>query len=91
MDRVVATVAERLPVSVNTAVTAVKEIGEQVEVQWIGADGVQNSERVDFCVIATPARDVPFIDKGLSGQSRDYLQNLPMPSPLKTEGRWHLL
>ena len=76
MDRIVGNVAEQLPVSVNTEVLAVTEIGDQVEVKLRSADAGESTELVDFCVIATPARDVPKIDRGLSEASSRYLSKL---------------
>jgi oxygen-dependent protoporphyrinogen oxidase len=76
MDRVVAKVAEQVDVSVGTEVTSVTEIGDKVEVKLHSAGAGESTEIVDFCVIATPARDVPKIDRGLSEASRQYLTKL---------------
>lgn len=76
MDRIVAQVSDQLDVTVGTTVTSVDQRGEKVEVRMRDANGVESAATVDFCVIATRSRDVPAIDRGLSPDSRDYLQNL---------------
>ena len=76
MGRIVELIAQQLPVSLNTEVLAVTEAGNKVEVTMRSADGVESTDRVDLCVIATPANVVPAIDAGLSAASRDYLAKL---------------
>lgn len=76
MDRLVTQVARNFEVATSTEVLGVSEVGNRVEVMLRNAQGGETTERVDFCVIATPARDVPKIDRGLSPASRQYLQTL---------------
>ena len=76
MDRIVAAVAAQISTRVGTTVSSVTEVGDQVEVAWTDAAGSSQVERVDFCVIATPAREVPKIHRGLSAASRSFLEKL---------------
>lgn len=76
MGRIVGEISRHLDVRLDSRVTAVTERADKVEVQWLDADGREQNELVDVCVIATPSRDVPAIDRGLSPASRDYLTQL---------------
>jgi protoporphyrinogen/coproporphyrinogen III oxidase len=76
MGRLVRDVAAHVRVSVDTEVTSVTEVGDEVEVRMLSARAGTSSERVDLCVIATPAREVPKIDRGLAEPSRRYLAGL---------------
>lgn len=76
MDRIVHQVAQQLDVRLSTEAVSVVESGDKVTVKLRGADGVEVEEHVDFCVIATPARDVPKLDHGLSEAGRSFLANL---------------
>ena len=76
MDRIVDGVARHFEVQVSTTATSVQEDGDKVKVGLRGPDGRETTELVDFCVIATPARDVPGLDRGLSTESARYLREL---------------
>ncbi len=76
MDQIVTKVAEQLDVAVDTEVLSVTEAGDRVEVRLRDGLGQESAATADVCVIATPARDVPKIDRGLSDASRLYLENL---------------
>lgn len=76
MDRIVARVAERLPLRLGTRALAVTEHADRVEVQSAGPDGAVRTEQADMCVIATPAREVPKLDRGLSDGARRFLEGL---------------
>jgi protoporphyrinogen/coproporphyrinogen III oxidase len=76
MDRIVTQVTQHFPVRTRTEVTAVTETPNGVEVAMLDAEGTQSVAKADICVIATPARDVPGIDRGLSSASRQFLEGL---------------
>jgi oxygen-dependent protoporphyrinogen oxidase len=76
MDRMVAGVADQLDVCVQTEATDVVQEGEMVKVTLRDAAGREAVEEVDCCVIATRARDVPQIYKGLDVAAGQYLGNL---------------
>lgn len=76
MDRMVAEVTQRFEVVCGVEALAVTENGAGVELQLRDANGQQIRELADVCVIATPARDVPNLDRGLSASSREYLAGL---------------
>ncbi len=76
MDRVVTQLARNFEVSTSTEALSATETGDGVDVVLRKASGEETTERVDFCVIATPARDVPKIDRDLSAASRHYLETL---------------
>lgn len=76
MDRIVTHVAQHFECRTRTEVTSVEETGDRVRVTMRDARGSQKTEVVDACVIATPARDVPKIDRGLSPESRRFLEGL---------------
>lgn len=76
MDRVVTQVLRGFDVSTGTEVLGVTEVGTQVEVQLRDAQGLESLERVDVCVIAVPAREVPKIDRGLPAANGQYLSAL---------------
>ena len=76
MGRIVDLVSAQLNVSLNTEVLSVTETGNKVEVKMRDANGVESTDTVDICVIATPANVVPAIDRGLSEASRNYLSTL---------------
>jgi oxygen-dependent protoporphyrinogen oxidase len=76
MGCIVDEICEQLNVSLNTEVLSVTEVGNTVEVTMRGTDGIESTETVDICVIATPANLVPNIDRGLSEADREYLRKL---------------
>jgi oxygen-dependent protoporphyrinogen oxidase len=76
MGKIVEMVSRQLNVTLNTEVLSVTEIGNKVEVKMCDAHGVESTEMVDLCVIATPANVVPKIDRSLSAVSRSYLAKL---------------
>lgn len=76
MDRIVTAVCDHFDVRTGTEALNVREVGDQVEVTLRDGEGRETIERVACCVIATPARDVPKIDAGLSPASRQFLANL---------------
>ncbi|MGQ0698406.1 MAG: protoporphyrinogen/coproporphyrinogen oxidase [Panacagrimonas sp.] len=76
MDCVVTEVSRNFEVATETEALGVTEVGNQVEVRLRDKLGRETTESVDFCVIATPARDAPKIDRGLSQASRQYLEAL---------------
>lgn len=76
MGNIVETVTSHLKVSLSTTALSVTERGDKVDVVLRDAHGVESTETVDICVIATPANVTPTIDRGLSAASRDYLANL---------------
>ena len=76
MGKIVEMVSQQLNVTLNTEVLSVTEIGDKVEVKIRDTNGVETTDIVDICVVATPANVVPKIDRGLSESSRNYLANL---------------
>jgi protoporphyrinogen/coproporphyrinogen III oxidase len=76
MDRIVTEVSRHFEVCVGTEVVSVIEDGAAVRVRLRDAGGAEREERADVCVIATPAREVPKIDAGLSEASRSFLTGL---------------
>ena len=76
MGRIVELVSKQLNVSLNTEVLSVTESGDKVHVKTRDGSGVESTDVVDICVIATPANAVSKIDTGLSAASRSYLDKL---------------
>ena len=76
MDRIVSEVSRHFDVRTNTEAISVIEDRATVRVRLRAADSSERDEHADVCVIATPARDVPAIDAGLSDTSRSFLRGL---------------
>ncbi len=76
MGKIVELVSKQLNVVTGTEVLSVLEVDNKVEVKMRGPDGIETTDIVDICVIATPANIVPRIDRGLSNAACDYLAKL---------------
>ncbi|WP_159030099.1 FAD-dependent oxidoreductase [Kitasatospora albolonga] len=77
------TLADRLPVELNSPVTSVRRDADGLSVTWRdgkeggGGAGEEHTERADAVVVAVPAPQVPGILPDLSAPDRDYLSSVP--------------
>ncbi|MFE7455934.1 protoporphyrinogen/coproporphyrinogen oxidase [Streptomyces sp. NPDC057554] len=76
------TLADRLPVELNSPVTSVRRDADGLSVTWRdgkegGGAGEERTERADAVVVAVPAPQVPGILPDLSAPDRDYLSSVP--------------